>query len=202
MLGMSSRPASSIRSLSSIGSSHSALTAYFPQAEGSPSWLDSRRLPARPLHESLDLDREQISKPIAEFDEQRHNASYIPRPDGIDADLPPPRPDGFPDSSYLLPSLTRNERLRLTMLWYHTDGILEDEDFLRRLQEQLDLVQGFMGWEYAIMGLVSEDNFTRVATAGMPLAIVPRRDSPCSHTINQDPGVSVIPLNPPQRNSY
>lgn len=74
------------------------------------------------------------------------------------------------------------------MLWYHTDGVLDDEEFLRRLQEQLDLVQAFMGWEYAIMGLVSEDIFTRVATAGIPLAIVPRRDSPCSHTINQASG--------------
>lgn len=194
---MSSRPASSIRTLStSSRSSRSGLTAYFPQAEGSAAWLASRRLPPRPYHGDVDTC-EQSAAPIAEFDEQKHNASYAPRPQGVDADLPPPRPDGFSDP-YLLPSLTRNERLRLTMLWYHTNGVLEDEDFLRRLQEQLDLVQTFMGWEYAIMGLVSEDIFTRVATAGMPLAIVPRRDSPCSHTINQDPGVSYpISPNPP-----
>ncbi|KAK7749649.1 hypothetical protein SLS53_000227 [Cytospora paraplurivora] len=74
------------------------------------------------------------------------------------------------------------------MLWYHTNDLLEDEDFLVRVQEQLDLVQTFMGWEFAIMGFVSEDIFTRVAAAGLPLALVPRRESPCSHTINQEPG--------------
>lgn len=41
------------------------------------------------------------------------------------------------------------------------------------------------------MGLVFEDAFNRIATAGMPLAVVPRRESPCSHTINQEPGVSL-----------
>ncbi|ROV93569.1 hypothetical protein VMCG_08056 [Cytospora schulzeri] len=183
---MPSRPASSIRS-SSIRSSHSTLTSYFPQAEASAPWLGSRLLPLRPCHGDPNFDIELPKEPILEFDEQKHDSNYVPRPEGIDADLPPPRPDGFADP-YLMPSLTKNERLRLTMLWYHTDGVLEDEDFLRRLQEQLDLVQAFMGWEYAIMGLVSEDIFTRVATAGIPLAIVPRRDSPCSHTINQKPG--------------
>lgn len=49
----------------------------------------------------------------------------------------------------------------------------------------------FVGWEFAIMGLVFEDAFNRIATAGMPLAVVPRRESPCSHTINQEPGVSL-----------
>ena len=64
-----------------------------------------------------------------------------------------------------------------------------------RLQAIVGLVQTFFqGWEFAIMGFVSEDAFTRVATAGMELAVVPRRESPCSHTVTQlDPGVS-IPL--------
>lgn len=73
--------------------------------------------------------------------------------------------------------------------------MLEDEDFLARLQEKLDLVQTFFAdWEFAIMGLVFEDAFTRIATAGMPLAVVPRRESPCSHTVNQEPGVSSLRL--------
>ncbi|KUI71466.1 Sensor protein GacS [Cytospora mali] len=171
---------------SSLRSSHAALTPYFPQAEASASWLRPRQLPAQPRHDDLDA-LETYNEPINEFDKKLHDTVYTPRKDGTYADLPPPRPEGFSDP-YLLPSLTRNERLRLTMLWYHTDGLLDDKDFLRRLQEQLDLVQAFMGWEYAIMGLVSENMFTRVATAGIPLALVPRRDSPCSHTINQKPG--------------
>lgn len=178
--------------------SSSALAPCFPQAEGSPSWPGSRRLPARPSHELPDLQRVLPGVPIPEFNKRVHEASYAPRKDGIYADLPPPRPDGFSDP-YLMPSLTKNERLRLTMLWYHTDSIYSDEEFLRRLQEQLDLVQTFMGWEMAIMGFVSEDIFTRVATAGLPLAIVPRRESPCSHTINQEPGVSFPPSRPFKR---
>jgi len=89
-----------------------------------------------------------------------------------------------------MPSLSENERLRLTLFWYYTNGsnLLEDKEFLLGLQQKLDLVQAFMGWEFAIMGLLSENVYTRVATAGLPLAILPRRESTCSHTINQPPG--------------
>lgn len=173
--------------LASSRSSRVAFTPYFPRAERSAPWPVLRSLPAKPG----DGDLELYDNPISTFDEKAHGSYYAPRKDGINADLPPPQPEGFSDP-YLIPSLTRNERLRLTMLWYHTNDLLEDEDFLVRVQEQLDLVQTFMGWEFAIMGFVSEDIFTRVAAAGLPLALVPRRESPCSHTINQKPGVSAL----------
>lgn len=120
------------------------------------------------------------------FDEQLHDASYNPLPG---SDLPQ-RPDGFSDP-YLMPSLARNERLRLTMLWYYTRGLDTDREFVQLLQEKLDLVQTFVQWDFAILGLLSEDMFTRVAASGMPTAVVPRRESTCSHTINQEPGVSM-----------
>ena len=181
---MPSRPSSTSRS------PRSAFTPCFPQAELSAPWSGSRPLPARACLEELGPDREYYEKPISSFDKEEHDSNYAPRKNGNIADWPPSQPDGFSDP-YLMPSLTRNERLRLTMLWYHTRDIFEDGDFRLRLQEQIDLVQTFMGWDFAIMGTVSEDMFTRVATAGLPLALVPRRDSPCSHTINQEPGVSV-----------
>ncbi|KKY32646.1 putative histidine kinase hhk3p [Diaporthe ampelina] len=73
------------------------------------------------------------------------------------------------------------------MLWYYSRGLYEDGEFLQLLQEKLDLVQTFMEWEFALLGLVSEDAFTRLAASGLPLAVLPRRESTCSHTINQDP---------------
>lgn len=175
-----------------LRSSRSAFTPCFPQVEASAAWSGSLPDPARLFPEDLGPDREYYEQPVGKFDEQDHDSHYAQRQNGCIADLPPPRPEGFSDP-YLMPSLTRNERLRLTMLWYHTRDVFEDPAFLQRLQEQLNLVQTFMGWEFAIMGTVSEDIFTRVAAAGLPLAIVPRRDSPCSHTINQEPGVSVLP---------
>lgn len=150
----------------------------------------TRSLPIRPRRVEPVLDHARSCKPILEYDEQSQSRNYPPRPDGIDADLSPQQPDGFTDP-YLMPSLTRNERLRLTMLWYYTRDVLADEDFLGRLQDKLELVQTLIGWEFAIIGLLSEDAYTRLATVGLPLAILPRRESTCSHTINQGPGVSI-----------
>lgn len=163
---------------------------YFPKAAG-PGSLPGRSitLPIRPQSPGPVGDGLNAGKPIAQFDDVVHASSFVPRPDGIDTDLPPQQPENFHDA-YLMPSLTRHERLRLTMFWYYTRGLLEDEDFLKCLQEKLELVQVLIGWEYAIVGLVSENVFTRLVSAGLPLAIVPRRESPCSHTINQEPGVS------------
>lgn len=171
--------------------SHPDLVPFFPKADGPEgvNGAQTRQLPRRPRRVDPVFDPARSCLPIPDFDENVHSTSFRPRPDGAVADLPPQQPEGF-DDPYLMPSLTRNERLRLTMLWYYTRDALTDDGFLRRLHEKLDLVQTLIGWEFAIAGLVSENVFTRLATAGMPLAIVPRRESPCSHTINQEPGVS------------
>lgn len=180
------------RASSTSRSSHAERSPFFPKAAG-PGSLQGRStsLPLRPHNvcPSIAVDCINSGKPIPEFNGAVHAVSYHPRAEGVDADLPPQQPEGFSDA-YLMPSLTRHERLRLTMFWYYTRDILEDEDFLRCLQEKLELVQILIGWEFAIVGLLSEDVFTRLVTAGLPLAIVPRRESPCSHTVNQTPGVS------------
>lgn len=159
---------------------NAAFAPYYPKCETHP--LDSRPEAVRPLFTS---DEELCRRPILAFDEQLHESNYNPRPDGSLAD----QPDGFCDP-YLMPSLARNERLRLTMLWYYTRGLYEDKEFLQQLQEKLELVQTFMEWEFALLGLVSEDVFTRLAASGLPLAVLPRRESTCSHTITQEPSVS------------
>ncbi|KAI3391924.1 hypothetical protein diail_6626 [Diaporthe ilicicola] len=158
-----------------------AFAPFYPKAE--TNQLELRPLPAWPL---CVADEQLCSKPISPFDEQLHESNYNPRSDSL-SELSNP-PDGFSDP-YLMPSLARNERLRLTMFWYYTRGLYEDREFLQLLQEKLDLVQTFMDWEFALLGLLSEDVFTRLAATGLPLAAVPRRESTCSHTINQEPGV-------------
>lgn len=91
---------------------------------------------------------------------------------------------------YLFPILTRNERLRLTMLYYYTRGVLEDDELMSRLQEKVCLAQETVGWEFVIAGLLDHNTYTRVVAVGLPLAILPRRESTCAHTVNQPPGVS------------
>jgi len=162
--------------------------SFFPHVEGLATQPDIS-LPIRPL--TVDrYDQHLAGNPLADFDKQVHDASYPQRPRGQDVDLPPPRPDDFSDP-YLMPSVTAHEYMRLTLLWYHTRGLLEDEAFMLGLQEKLQLLKVLTGWEVAIMGLVSEDVYARLVAAGVPLAILPRRESTCSHTINQRPGVSV-----------
>jgi hypothetical protein len=94
--------------------------------------------------------------------------------------------------SYLFPVLTHNERLRLTMLFYYTRGALEDLELMSRLQEKVILAQEAVGWEFAIAGLLSHNTYTRMVTVALPLAILPRRESTCAHTVNQPPGVRSI----------
>jgi len=126
---------------------------------------------------------------IGAFDNASFETNYTPRgPDDNKSPLPE-RPADFGDR-YLYPTLTQNERMRLTMLWYYTRDLEQDDDLLRRLQEKVDLVKEFIGWEFAICGLLDNDVYTRLVTAGLPLAILPRRESTCAHTILQTPGVS------------
>lgn len=75
------------------------------------------------------------------------------------------------------------------MLFYYTRGALEDEELMSRLQEKVHLAQETVGWEFVIAGLLNHNTYTRMVTFGLPLAVLPRRESTCAHTINQPPGV-------------
>ncbi|KAG9858322.1 hypothetical protein KCU98_g6898, partial [Aureobasidium melanogenum] len=170
-------------------SSHSLYQPHFPSAEGRWTPRDARSLPVRPRTVEPVFDTVLASQPIPEFNKEAHDQNYNNPAPSSDAPKLPEQPNDFQDA-YLMPSLTENERLRLTLFWYYTysNKMMEDKDFLLALQQKLDLVQAFMGWDFAIMGLLSENVYTRVATAGVPLAILPRRESTCSHTINQPSG--------------
>lgn len=75
------------------------------------------------------------------------------------------------------------------MLWYYTRDILSDCELLDRFEQKIGLVREAIGWDYAIIGILDVNTYTRLATIGLPLAILPRRESICSHTVNQSDGV-------------
>jgi signal transduction histidine kinase/CheY-like chemotaxis protein len=50
------------------------------------------------------------------------------------------------------------------------------------------LAQESVGWEFVITGLLDHNTYRRVAVVNLPLALLPRRESTCAHTINQQPG--------------
>ena len=135
------------------------------------------------------FDEQHSRQPISVWDDVVKDTNYT---DKLKVNLStdaPQQPGDFSDK-YLFPMLAKNERQRLTMLWYYTRDLGHDEDLMRKLQEKIDIVKDYMGWEFAIMGIMSNDTYTRVATSGLPLAILPRRETTCAHTINQEPGVS------------
>lgn len=104
------------RSASSTRSSQAVFTPCFPCAEGSASLAETRSLPIRPRKKAI-FDANSCSVPLRGFDDHTHSTCFAPRQDGVEADLPTAQPEGFSDE-YLMPSLTRNERLRLTMREY------------------------------------------------------------------------------------
>ena len=127
---------------------------------------------------------------IGQFDNASFETHYMPRTSEDTHSPMPARPADFSDR-YLYPSLAQNERARLTMLWYYTRDLEQDDDLIRRLQDKVDLIKEFIGWEFVICGLVDNDIYKRLVTVGLPLAILPRRESTCSHTILQSSGVSL-----------
>ncbi|GAM83215.1 hypothetical protein ANO11243_012010 [Dothideomycetidae sp. 11243] len=136
------------------------------------------------------FDRESCSQPIDTYDAERLACTL---PEALSCDgqptVVPPVPKGFRNSQYLFPSLTRNEHVRLTTLWYHTRSALDDEDLLANLQVKVDLIREFLDWEIALCGILDNHTFTRLVTSGIPTAVVPRRESTCSHTVqNVAPG--------------
>lgn len=135
------------------------------------------------------LDPAKFRQPLPSFDRAAH-ARYFGTPSNWDSETAPPvAPSCFTDD-YLDPTLSENEYARLIMLWYYTTGIHSDFELLEKFNQILEIVKSSIGWEIALVGLVDADTFTRIAAKNLPLASAPRRESPCSHTVNQPPGVS------------
>lgn len=143
------------------------------------------------------LDPAKFHQPLPSFDRTAH-ARYFGAASKWDSEAAPPSPP--PDTcidKYLDPTLSENEYGRLIMLWYYTGGIRNDPELVDKFNHILEIVKSSIGWEIALVGLVDDNTFTRIAAKNVPLASAPRRESPCSHTVNQTPGVSqCIPMSP------
>lgn len=109
---MPSRSSSCTRSTQST--QQAAFPTCFPTARALAPEADLKTLPQRPRWKDPILDPASCSIPIRQFDEQSHSCFYAKRQAGVEADLPSAQPEHFADN-YLMPSLTHNERLRLTM---------------------------------------------------------------------------------------
>lgn len=119
------------------------------------------------------------------------NALNLNYPTGTESYAPAciPTKDLSSSDRYLRATLAHNERLRLSMLWYYTRDITLDQEFLSGLQEKVYIAQETTEWELAIIGILDNNVYTRLATVGVPLAILPRGEATCAHTILQPPGV-------------
>lgn len=113
---------------------------------------------------------------------------YPPKPEPYASSVIPDRPACNSDK-YLRATLAKNERLRLSMLWYYTRDILLETEFLSGLQEKVHLAHESTEWEFAIIGILDANYYTRLATVGATLGILPRGETICAHTVTQPPGV-------------
>ncbi|KAH3984998.1 hypothetical protein HBI70_064720 [Parastagonospora nodorum] len=172
--------------------------SFFPRADARV--LHSRYAPplSRPKNVAPILDVENADKPLEKWSTEVVNAVY-PEKSQLFAPAPIPARSECPQrcaaDRYLFPVLTRNERLRLTLFFYYTRGVLQDLELMSRLQEKVMLAKETVGWEFVIAGLLNHNTYTRMATDGLPLAILPRRESTCAHTVNQPPGTIFSLLN-------
>jgi hypothetical protein len=170
---------------------------FFPKADATV--LQSKhKAPSptsRPTAVAPILDVENADRAIDGWSTEFTESMY-PTKENLWAPAPiPPKVESAPEGGvdgYLFPVLTRNERLRLTMLFYYTRGAFEDLELMSRLQEKITLAKETIGWEYVIAGLLNHNTYTRVVTDGLPLAVLPRRESTCAHTVNQPPGACSI----------
>ena len=172
--------------------------AFFPKADATV--LQTKYSPppeSRPTVVAPILDVENHNKILSKWTTEVTESVY-PRKEDRETPSTIPQWEACPQQCladrYLFPVLARNERLRLTMLFYYTRGALEDQELMSRLQEKVFLAKETVGWEFVIAGLLDNNTYTRLVVVGLPLAVLPRRESTCAHTINQPPDVGVIVL--------
>ena len=165
-------------------------TSFFPKSDAAVLRSKHDAPTERPSETAPIFDTDNATKALNIWSVEVAEHVY---PDQTDVWAPATIPDSpllqCAPAGYLFPVLTRNERLRRTLLFYYTRGALEDDELMSRLQEKVYLARDTVGWEFVIAGLLNHNTYTRMVTVGLPLAVLPRRESTCAHTVNQPPGV-------------
>ena len=163
---------------------------FFPKADAgllSPTSKE-QHLPVRPTTVGPIYDADNIGSPVELWTPETDSCFY---PRNVDpyASASIPQQYAGPRSRYLRARLAKNERLRLSMLWYYGRDLDTDSELLSGLQEKACLAQESSGWEFAVVGILDINVYIRLATVGLPLAILPRGETLCAHTVTQPPGV-------------
>ncbi|KAL7935641.1 histidine kinase HHK3 [Trichoderma chlorosporum] len=160
---------------------------FFPKADAA-ILLSRQGLPApRPRTVWPVYDPDNIDTPLGAWSPEVDAAFYPPK---VEAFAPSaiPDPPMCTSERYLRAFLAENERLRASMLWYYTRDILNEAEFLSGLQEKAYMAQESTGWECVVIGILDVNYYIRLATIGLPMAILPRGETLCAHTVTQPPG--------------
>jgi hypothetical protein len=166
--------------------------SFFPRADAAVLTSQHEPLPARERTVGPIYDPRNFDKPLEPWPLAFGESLYPPKSDPFAPSSIPEKP-AYLTEPYLRAFLARNERLRLSMLWYYTRGILDEPEFRAGLQEKVQLAQESTGWEFAIIGILDINFYIRIATVGVAVSILPRGETLCAHTVTQPPGVWLQP---------
>ena len=164
---------------------------YFPKADAPILLSRHGPSPLRPKVVGPIYDPQNVDLPVKPWSADIEASCYPPKEEPYAPTVIPPQPKSCTEK-YLRPSLARNERIRLSMLWYHTRDALDDEEFISGLQEKASFAQESTGWEFAVIGIQDVNYYHRLATVGLKLGSLPRGETLCAHTVTQPPSVSAV----------
>ncbi|KAK7431566.1 hypothetical protein QQZ08_001784 [Neonectria magnoliae] len=160
---------------------------FFPKADAAV--LSSKRAPPESYPQTVGpiYDPDNLDTPLEPWTGDVEESFYPPKEEAFAPSSIPRKLTCLCDR-YLRAFLAKNERLRLSMLWYYTRDIFKETEFLSGLQEKVQLAKDSTGWEFAVIGIQDVNFYIRLATIGLPLAILPRGETICAHTVTQPPG--------------
>lgn len=161
---------------------------FFPKADAAVLSSKHEPPPTRPQTVGPIFDPDNADRPIGPWPHDAENAFYPLKTEVYGPEQIPDRPMCLSDR-YLRAFLAKDERLRLSMLWYYTRDILKEVEFLSGLQEKAHLAKDATEWEFVVIGILDVNFYIRLATVGLPLCIIPRGEIICAHTVTQPPGV-------------
>ncbi|KAL7917694.1 histidine kinase HHK3 [Trichoderma austrokoningii] len=177
---------------SATASSGGRPKAFFPKTDAVV--LSSKHEPPPVLPQTVwpIFDPDNLDKPVEPWNPDVEKNFYPLQEDEFAPSTAPEGPQPI-EGQYLRGFLAENERLRTSMLWYYTRDILNEPEFLSGLQQKANLAQESSGWEYVIIGIQDLNYYFRLATVGLPLAIHPRGESLCGHTVSQPNDLFQLP---------
>ncbi|KAF5557149.1 histidine kinase [Fusarium phyllophilum] len=139
---------------------------FFPKADAAllSSTVDKHSLPPRPKAVGPIFDANNFKVPIEPWTSDNDSSFYPAKPDPFSPSSIPQEAHCAPSSKYVRACLAKNERLRLSMLWYYARDLDNEPELLAGLQEKACLAQESSGWEYAVVGVLDVNVYIRLAT--------------------------------------